>query len=46
MLQPTCFYIKESFDNNEKGWLVTAIDKTGIPVGFMSMTKADYENDS
>lgn len=38
--------IKESFENNEKGWLFTAIDKTGTPIGFMSMSKADYENDS
>lgn len=38
--------IQESFENNEKGWLFTAIDKKGIPIGFMSMSKADYENDS
>lgn len=38
--------IQESFENNEKGWLFTAIDKKGIPIGFVSMSKADYENDS
>ncbi|AAK80512.1 RimJ/RimL family protein N-acetyltransferase [Clostridium acetobutylicum] len=38
--------IQESFENNEKGWLFTAIDKKGTPIGFMSMSKADYENDS
>jgi len=38
--------IQESFEKNEKGWLFTAIDKKGTPIGFMSMSKADYENDS
>lgn len=37
---------QESFENNENGWLFTSIDKKGTPIGFLSMSKADYENDS
>lgn len=37
---------KESYENNEKGWLFTAIDKEGALIGFMSMSKADYERES
>ena len=37
---------EESFENNEKGWLFTALDDKGTPVGFIAMMNADYENDS
>ena len=37
---------KETFEKNENGWLFTAIDKNGLPIGFLSMSKADYENNS
>lgn len=37
---------QESFENNENGWLFTSINKKGTPIGFLSMSKADYENDS
>jgi len=37
---------KESFENNEKGWLFTALDEKGAPVGFIAMMNANYENES
>lgn len=37
---------QERFENYENGWLFTSINKKGTPIGFLSMSKADYEKNS
>ncbi len=37
--------LEESRRDDDKSLLFTATDEKGIPIGFMSMTKADYERD-
>ncbi len=33
---------REKFENDENGWIITAIDEKGISVGHFFMTGADY----
>ncbi len=37
---------KENYDNDENGWIMTAIDEKGTPVGHFLMRLADYEKES
>lgn len=37
---------KENYDNDEHGWIFTALNETGSPVGHLLMRAADYENQS
>ncbi len=37
---------KENYDKDENGWITTAIDEKGKPVGHFLMRMADYENES
>lgn len=37
---------KESYEKDENGWLITAIDEKGTPMGHILMRMADYENES
>lgn len=37
---------KMNYDMDESGWIFTAINEKGIPVGHCLMKKADYENES
>lgn len=34
------------FAERDDSWLMTALDETGVPVGFLMMTKADYAANS
>lgn len=38
--------LKADFDKDDRGWLFTAMDPGGTPIGFFGMTKADYERES
>lgn len=35
-----------SYENNEKAWIMTALDNEGIPVGHLLMRMADYQKES
>lgn len=40
------FETYKKFEDAEDGWLFTALDEAGIPVGFFMMTKADYHRNT
>jgi RimJ/RimL family protein N-acetyltransferase len=35
---------KELYENNEQGWLFTALDENGKPIGHLLMRNANYSN--
>lgn len=35
-----------NYEREDKGWIMTALDEEGIPVGHFLMRSADYENES
>lgn len=37
---------KGNYEQDENGWLITAINEKGTPVGHVLMRMADYENES
>jgi len=37
---------KENYEKDENGWLMTAINEKGTPVGHFLMRMADYKNES
>lgn len=37
---------KKKYENDDRAWLMTAVDETGIPVGHLLMRSADYEENS
>ena len=38
--------LSDEFDKDDKGCLVTAIDNSGVPVGFAALSKADFESNN
>lgn len=37
---------KDLYENDEQGWILTALNDSGIPIGHLLMRKADYTNQS
>ena len=36
----------QKYENDDRAWIMTALDKEGVPVGHQLMRMADYENES
>ena len=37
---------KDIYENDEQGWIFTALDECGMPIGHLMMRNADYKNQS
>ncbi|MHB8131717.1 MAG: GNAT family N-acetyltransferase [Mobilitalea sp.] len=35
---------KDTYENDEQGWIFTALDESGLPIGHLLMRRANYTN--